>query len=96
MEHFNFQFNNCKSEEDIKNVIENVLAYQNIVDNDDDAAQWFKDAGIEDDVKTQPILSTRVGVWNEEYEGEELFTVVVKEHYTGPGSDDYVYSYIIA
>lgn len=95
MTNFKFQFGNCKSKEDIKNVIENVLEYENIVADDNDAAQWFKDADIEGDVTTHVILSTHVSVWNEEYEGEEMFNVIVKEHFVDAGSDDYVYSYMI-
>ena len=95
MAHFNFQFCDCKSKEDIQNVIENVLEYETIVADEDDAARWFKDAGIEGDVTTHDILHTRVSVWNEEYNGEEEFGVVVSEHFTDAGSIDYVYSYII-
>lgn len=88
-------FNNCKSEEDIRAIIEKALEYDTVVENDEAACQWFKDAGINGDVTTQVIASTNVSVWNEEQQGEETFDVIVKEHFVDAGSTDYVYSYII-
>ena len=88
-------FNNCKSEEDIRATIENALEYDTVVENDEAARQWFKDAGIDGDVTAHIIVSTHVSVWNEEQQGEETFYVIVKEHYVDAGSNDYVYSYII-
>ena len=88
-------FNNCKSEEEVRATIEDALKYDTVVENDDAARQWFMDAGIDGDVTTHVIASTSVSVWNEEYQGEETFNVIVKEHYVESGSDDYVYSYSI-
>ena len=88
-------FSSCKSEEDIRTTIEDALEYDTVVENEEAARQWFKDAGIDGDVTTNVILSAHVGVWNEEQQGEEAFDVIVKEHYVDAGSCDYVYSYSI-
>ena len=89
------QFAECKSVEDIKNTIKNALQYDEVVENEEAARQWFKDAEIEGDVISRDIVNTRVSVWNEEMNGEEEYTVRVYEHYVDPGSVDYVYSYTI-
>lgn len=91
----NLVLSNCKSEEDIRATIEKALEYDTVVENDEAARQWFKDAGIDGDVTTHVIASTHVSVWNEEQQGEETFDVIVNEHFVDAGSDDYVYSYII-
>ena len=89
------QFAECKSVEDIKNTIKNALQYDEVVENEEAARQWFKDAEIEGDVISRDIVNTRVNIWNEEMNGEEEYTVRVYEHYVDPGSVDYVYSYTI-
>jgi hypothetical protein len=89
------KFNNVKSREDIETTILAALKYDELVDNDEAAEQWFKDAGMEGDVHHNVILSTHVRVWNEEMQGEETYNVIVKEHYIDSGSVDYVYSYSI-
>ena len=91
----NLDFKCCISKEDIRTTIEDALKYDTVVEDDEAARQWFKDAGIDGDVTTNVILSSHVGVWNEEQQGEEAFDVIVKEHYVDAGSCDYVYSYII-
>lgn len=91
----NLVFSNCKSEEDIRAIIEKALEYDTVVENDEAARQWFKDAGIDGDVTAHIIVSTHVSVWNEEQQGEETFDVIVKEHFVDAGSEDYVYSYSI-
>lgn len=93
MKSLNFQ--NCNSYEDIENVIKNALQYDEVVENDAAAEQWFKDAEMEGDVHHNVIVSTHVSTWNEEMQGEEEFSVIVKEHYIDSGSVDYVYSYDI-
>ena len=90
------KFNECKSYKDIENAILNALQYDEVAENDEAARQWFKDAEMEGDVTTHVIVSTHVSIWNEEMNGEEVFSVVVKEHFVDAGSDDYVYSYAIA
>jgi len=89
------QFAECKSVEDIENTIKNALQYDEVVENEEAARQWFKDAEIEGDVISRDIVNTRVSIWNEEMNGEEEYTVRVYEHYVDPGSVDYVYSYTI-
>lgn len=90
------KFNNPKSYEDIEATILEVLKYDELVDNDAAAEQWFKDAEMEGDVHHNVILSTHVSVWNEEMQGEEVYSVIVKEHYIDSGSVDYLYSYAIS
>lgn len=92
----NLTFNECKSYEEIENTILKALEYDEVVENDEAAEQWFKDAEIEGDVTHRVIVSTHVSIWNEEMQGEEEFSVIVKEHFTDPGSVDYVYSYSIS
>lgn len=89
------EFSDCNSVEDIKATIERALEYDNITENEEAARQWFKEAGIEGEMKSHVIISTHVSVWDHEHQGEVCHTVVVKEHYTDSGSDDYVYSYNI-
>ena len=89
------QFAECKSVEDVENTIKNALQYDEVVENEEAARQWFKDAEIEGDVISRDIVNTRVSIWNEEMNGEEEYTVRVYEHYVDPGSVDYVYSYTI-
>ena len=89
------QFAECKSVEDIENTIKNALQYDEVVENEEAARQWFKDAEIEGDVISRDIVNTRVSIWNEEMTGEEEYTVRVYEHYVDPGSVDYVYSYTL-
>ena len=89
-------FANCKSYEDIEAAILAALEYDELVDNEAAARQWFKDAGIEGDVISRDIVNTRVSVWNEEMQGEEEYSVRVYEHYVDSGSVNYVYSYTIA
>lgn len=86
-------FENCKSKEDIRDTILTALEYDNVVDNDEDAEQFFRDAEMEGDVHHNVIVSTNVSIWNEEMNGEEFYQVIVKEHYIDSGSDDYVYSF---
>ena len=89
------QFAECKSVEDIENTIKNALQYETIVEDDAAAEQWFKDAEMEGEVLHHVEISTHVSIWNEEMNGEECYSVIVKEHYIDSGSDDYVYSYSI-
>ena len=89
------KFNNVKSREDIENVIVDALQYDTIVDDEAAAQAYFRECEREGDVISRDIVNTRVSIWNEEMEGEEEYTVRVYEHYTDPGSVDYVYSYII-
>lgn len=89
------KFAECKSYEDIENTIMNALQYDEVVENEEAARQWFKDAEIEGDVISRDIVNTRVSIWNEEMNGEEEYTVRVYEHYVDPCSVDYVYSYTI-
>ena len=91
----NITFSDCKSQEDIEAKILAALEYDELVDNEAGARQWFKDAGIEGDVISRDIVNTRVSIWNEEHQGEEEYTVRIYEHYVDPGSVDYVYSYVI-
>ena len=91
----NITFSDCKSYEDIKTKILAALEYDELVDDEEAARQWFKDAGIEGDVISRDIVNTRVSIWNEEMNGEEEYTVRIYEHYVDPGSVDYVYSYVI-
>ena len=86
-------FSDCNSVEDIKTTIEKALEYDNIVENDEAARQWFKEAGIEGEVTTHVIISTHVSVRDDEHQGEVRYSVVIKEHFTDAGSVDYVYSY---
>lgn len=86
-------FENCKSEQDIINTVENALEYDNVVVNEEGARQYFRDAEIEGDVTTHVIVSTHVSIWNEKHQGEEVFNVTICEHFVDAGSDDYCYSY---
>lgn len=88
-------FKNCDSYEEIERTIQNALKYETIVNDDEAAEEWFKNAGIDGEVFHRDIVSTRLTVWNEEYQGEEDFSVYVTEHYVDPGSSDYIYSYSI-
>ena len=89
------KFNECKSYEDIENTIIEALKYDTVVENDSEAEKFFAEAGLEGEVSHNVIISTRVSIWNEEYNGEEEYSVIVTEHYTDSGRDDYVYSYSI-
>lgn len=91
-----FTFSECACEADIVAAIEKSLEYDTIVASDEQAEQWFHDAGMEGEVTHRVIVSTHVSVWNDEMQGEETYNVIVKEHFTDPGSDDYVYSYDIS
>lgn len=91
----NITFSNCKSHEDIESKILAALEYNELVDDEAAARQWFRDAGIEGDVISRDIVNTRVSIWNEEMNSEEEYTVRIYEHYVDPGSVDYVYSYVI-
>lgn len=88
-------FDNCKSEEDIRNAILTALGNDCIVYSDEDAEQWFKDAEMEGDVLHHVIVSTSVHVWNEEMQGEESYQVTVTEHYID-SAGDYVYSFNVS
>ena len=94
-----FNFTDCKSDDDIKAVIEKDLKYEGIiVDGDEQAEEWFrKYRNVErgDEVTHRDIVNTQVSVWNDEMQGEETYSVRVTEHYTDPGADDYIYSYSI-
>lgn len=89
------QFDNVKSVEEIKAIIEDALQYDNLVENKQEAEQFFRDAEMEGDMITRDVISTTVSIWNEEMQGEEVYDVRVREHYIDPGSVDYVYSYSI-
>jgi len=43
----NITFSDCKSYEDIKTKILAALEYDELVDDEEAARQWFKDAGME-------------------------------------------------
>lgn len=88
-------YNDCKSVEDIEKVIQKCLEYDEVVNNKEEAQQWFKAAEMEGDVISRDILNTIVRIWNTEKNGEEFYRVVIYEHYIDPGSMDYVYSYEI-
>lgn len=88
-------FENCKNYEEIEAAILAALEYDELVDNVAAARQWFKNIGIEGDVYTLNIVNTRVSVWNEQMQGEEVYSVRVYEHYVDLGARDYVYSYTI-
>ena len=91
----NITFSNCKSYEDIEATVLAALEYDELVDDEAAARQWFKDAEMDGDVISRDIVNTQVSIWNEEMNGEELYRVRIYEHYIDPGSVDYVYSYII-
>jgi len=92
-----FDFSKCECYEDIVTVIERSLEDDGPVEcSDEQAEQWFRDAGMEGEVTHRVIVSTHVSVWNDEAQGEETYNVIVKEHFIDPGSVDYVYSYSIS
>jgi len=91
----NITFSNCKSYEDIEATILAALEYDELVDDEAGARQWFKDAEMDGDVISRDVVNTQVSIWNEEMNGEELYRVRIYEHYIDPGSVDYVYSYEI-
>ena len=91
----NLTFSDRKSYEDIDAKILAALEYDELVDDEATACQWFKNAGIEGEVISRDTWNTRVSIWNEEMNGEEEYTVRIYEHYVDPGSVDYVYSYVI-
>lgn len=92
----NITFSECKSEEDIEATILAALKYDELVDNEEGARQWFKVIGLEGDVYSHVLVNTRVSIWNEEMKGEEVYTVRIYEHYVDSSSVDYVYSYVIS
>lgn len=91
----NLIFNNCKSYEEIEAAILEALENDDLVDGDAAAERWFNDIGWEGDVCHRVIVSTHVSVWNEKLLGEEIYGVIVKEHFIDSGSVNYVYSYHI-
>ena len=91
----NITFSNCKSYEDIEAIVLAALEYDEQVEDEEAARQWFMAAEIEGDVISRDVVNTRVSIRNEEMKGEEEYTVRIYEHYVDPGSVDYVYSYII-
>lgn len=91
----NITFSECKSYEDIEAVCLAALEYDELVDDRKGAEQWFKDAEMDGDVISRDVVNTQVSIWNEEMNGEELYSVRIYEHYIDPGSVDYVYSYEI-
>ena len=91
----NITFSNCKSYEDLEATVLAALKYDELVDDEAAARQWFKAAEIEGDVISRDVVNTRVCICNENMNGEVEFTIHIYEHYVDPGSIDYVYSYII-
>lgn len=88
-------FYDCKSVQDIEKTINDALEYDEVVKNEEEAQQWFKAAEMDGELISRDILNTCVSIWNEEMKGEEIYRVVIYEHYIDPGSMDYVYSYEI-
>lgn len=90
------KFNNLRNYEDIDVAVKAALKFEELVENDAAAEQWFKAAGMSGTVLHNIILSTQVSVWDENMQGEETYKILIKEHYIDPGSMDYVYSYLIS
>ena len=86
-----FDFKNCKSLEDVENVVATALQYETIVEDEEDAKRHFRECEINEDVETETILSKEVSVLTDE--GEEIFFVKVEEHLV-PGYEK-VYSYLV-
>ena len=89
---FKFNFEDCKSFEDIKFEIEFQLHFETIVTDEEDAKRHFKECEIKEDVETETIFSKNVHIVTEE--GEEIYFVRVCCHFV-PGYES-VYSYSIA
>ena len=91
----NIIFNGCKSYEDIEAIVLSTLKYDEVVDDETVARQWFNGAGIDGDITSREVVNANVSIWNEEMNGEELYNVRIFEYYVDSGSSDYVYSYDI-
>lgn len=90
-----FDFTKCRNEADIRSVILTALENEIVVSSDEDARTFFKEQAFDGEVTTRTIVSEQVSIWNEEMNGEEVYNVMVWEHYTDPGSFDYVYTFDI-
>ena len=89
-------FNECHSEADIRNTILTALGNEVVVANEEEAKDFFKEQELDGNVTTNVIVSTHVSIWNDEMNGEEVYHVIVKEHFVDAGSNDYVYSFHIS
>lgn len=66
-----------------------------VVKDNADAEKYFKNAGIEGEVKHNEIINQTIDVIdNLDGQGDVWYSVrvVVTEHYVDPGSEDYCYS----
>lgn len=74
-----------KSVEEIKATIEEALKFHKIVEEDE----------IEYFFSGERVFYGRLSVWDEEHQGEILYTVTIWEYYVGWMDYDYVYTYTI-
>ena len=88
-------FEGCKTAQEIEERVKAALEYETIVANDNEAEQWFKDAGYEGDVIHRDVLRKTIWLWDDKMDGEYSVSVAVDAHYVDPGSVDYVYSYSV-
>ena len=90
-----FDFTKCRNEADIRMAILRALENDNLVLNDEEAEAFFREDGFDGEMTTRTIVSEQVSIWNEEMNGEEVYNVIVREHYIDSGSSDYFYSFDI-
>lgn len=86
---------NIKNTADIEEAIRNALGSSTIVDDEQAAQDIFREWGDAREVRTRLIYKNTASVYNPEQDGNEYYDVMIHEHYTDPGSTDYVYSYTI-
>lgn len=88
----------CKSEQEIHNLVTNTIAKcGDVVTDDNGAEKYFNDLYDFREVKHVTIINQTIDVC-ETIDDKEVWVgiqVIVSEHYTDSGSNDYVYSYTI-
>lgn len=72
----------------IKNALENEV----IVASDEEAEEYFAACGVPGPVLHRRIVYALVDCVNSEDERVRAYEVTITEHYTDPGSTDYLYS----
>lgn len=76
--------------------IKRALEHEVIVASDEEAEQYFAECGVPGPVLHRRIVYALVECWDAEDERERAYEVTITEHYTDPGSTDYLYSYYIS
>lgn len=89
------KFNKCVSINDIEELIRQTLIGETIVANDEEAERMFKELWPDRKVYHNVAVRAEVSIYNEEYNGNEVYRAVIVEHYVASDSTNAVYSYDI-